>query len=476
MKPLSWSEKKKIQYSIGFFVIFLLLVSYPVYSIINLFFSDTPTCFDGIQNQDERNVDCGGICAQMCASDTQDLVIEWKKIFPLSPGLYDLAAKINNQNDNADIKSFKYIFRVYDDQDNLLFEREGVDYAKAGESFLVFEPDVLLNNKKPYRSEFEILPPIKWVASEVVSNFIRPRKKILTHSDAHTRLDVLLENTSFDTLSDTNVLTVISDIKKNPIGVSKTYIQSFPPGTELSVIFTWPVSLVEQTKNICKSLEDLPPELLYPADIMLVLDKSGSMNDNGADPPQPITDAKEAAKIFIQKTQIVDKVGIISFATNASASPEQILTQNKDQAISAVSNVVISTPDNEQHTNIGDGIQKALDEIQTRGRKRAKKAIILLTDGVASRPLDPTFTQGSYPEHYALLQAQKVKDEKISLYIIGLGNNLNESFLKEQLASSENHYYKAASSDQLAEIYSEIAQAVCEEDMFTIEIFVRPSY
>jgi len=143
--------------------------------------------------------------------------------------------------------------------------------------------------------------------------------------------------------------------------------------------------------------------------------------------------------------------------------------------MSAINDITIGTPDNEQHTNIGDGIKKAFDEIQANSREKAKKAVILLTDGIASRPLNQGITGGNYPEQYALLQAQKVKDEKISLYIIGLGSGINESFLKK-LATTESHYYKAVNSSQLAKIYSDIAQAVCEEDMFTIEIFVRTPF
>jgi len=473
MKPLSWATKKKIQYLLGFFIVFLLLAGYPIYIVVNSVFYNPPSCFDGTQNQDERDIDCGGVCARVCIGDTQDLVVEWNKIFPVSADMYDLAAKINNQNDDADIESFGYIFRVYDDRNNLLFEKEGIDYAKAGESFIVFESNIKLNNKKPHRSEFEIQTPLNWVSSKVATTFIKTRKKTLTHNDAHTQLNVLLENTSFDTFSDINVLTVVSDIKKNPVGVSKTYIKLFPSNAEKNITFTWPFSLAEQTKNVCNSLEDFPPELLHPTDVVLVLDRSGSMNDDGAKPPQPITNAKEAAKVFIQKTQTVDRVGVVSFATTASLSPEQTLTEDHSKVVTAITNIAIGAPDNEQHTNIGDGIKKAFDEIQVNSRERAKKAIILLTDGVASRPLNTEDSSANYPEQYALSQAQKVKDEDVSLYIIGLGNDINESFLKNQLATTENHYYKAVNSTQLAGIYSDIAQAVCEEDIFTIDIFVR---
>ena len=111
--------------------------------------------------------------------------------------------------------------------------------------------------------------------------------------------------------------------------------------------------------------------------------------------------------------------------------------------------------------------------LQKNGRETAKKAIVLLTDGIASRPLE--VGNANYPEEYAVLQAQKVREVDTFLYVVGLGSDINESLLKNKIATTKDRYYKAATSDELAEIYGDIARAVCEEDVFIIEIFVRVS-
>ncbi len=470
MKPLSWADKKKLKYSLGFLVVFLLLAGYPLYVVINSVFYNPPSCFDGVQNQDERGIDCGGVCVQMCIGDTQDLIVVWSKMFPVGDNVYDLAAKINNPNDDASLEHFGYTFKVYDESGSVIHKKEGEDYAEAGELFIVFEPNVRMGKKKPYRSEFEIHKPLEWINSDVKSIPIKTRKKELIHNVTNTRLNVSLENTGIvDVFSDVDILTVISDIKRNPVGVSKTYVKLFTPGMKKNISFTWPVSLAEQTKDVCNSLEDLPPELLYPSDIMLVFDRSGSMNDDGSLPPQPVTDAKEAAKIFVEEMQVVDWGGIVSFATEASSPIDQSLTADLPNVISAIDDITIGEPDHEQHTNIGDGIKKAFTELQESGRDTAKKAIVLLTDGIASRPL----SHEGYPEEYAALQAQEVKEADMFLYVVGLGNDINEPFLKKQIATTEDRFYKAATSDELAEIYGDIAQTICEEDVFIVEIFIR---
>jgi len=472
MKPLSWADKKKLKYSLGFFAVFILLAGYPLYLVINSVFFHPPSCSDNVQNQDERGIDCGGVCTKICIGDTQPLSVVWNKMFPVSEGSYDLAAKIDNPNDNAELLSFGYTFKVYDENNSVLYEKEGKDYAKAGESFIVFEPKVQMENKKPYRSEFIIHEPLEWVDSKVESISIKTRKNEVINTDTSTKLNVSLENTGVvDLYSDVDVLAVVSDIKGNPLGVSKTYIKTFTPNSKKDISFTWPVSFSEQTKDICNSLKDLPPELLYPSDIMLVFDKSGSMNDDKLLPPQPLTDAKDAGKIFVEEMQSVDWGGIVSFSTEASSPIDQPLTGDLSKISLAIDNIKIGEPDNEQHTNVGDGIKKAFNELQEKGRERAKKAIVLLTDGIASRPLSSG--NSNYPEDYAAIQAQEVKDADIFLYVVGLGNDINEPFLKSKIATSPDRFYKAATSEELTSIYRDIAKTICEEDVFVVKTFVR---
>lgn len=472
MKPLSWADKKKLKYSLGFFAVFVLLAGYPIYLVINSVFFHPPSCFDNVQNQDERGTDCGGVCTKICIGDAQPLSVTWNKILPISGSLYDLAAKIENPNDNAELLSFGYTFKVYDENNSVLYEKEGEDYAKAGESFIVFEPNVRMENKKPYRSEFIIQEPLEWADSKVEASSIKTRKKEVVNEESSTKLNVSLENTGIvDYYSEIDVLAVISDIKGNPLGVSKTYIKTFNPNSKKDISFTWPVSFSEQTKDICSSPEDLPPELLYPSDIMLVFDKSGSMNDDGSSPPQPLTDAKDAGKVFVEEMQSVDWGGVVSFSTEASLPIDQSLTGDFSEIALAIDNITIGEPDNEQHTNVGDGIKKALKELQEKGRERAKKAIVLLTDGIASRPLSSG--NSNYPEDYAAIQAQEVKNEDIFLYVVGLGNDINETFLENEIATTPDRFYKAATSEELATIYKDIAKTICEENVFIVETFVR---
>jgi hypothetical protein len=55
------------------------------------------------------------------------------------------------------------------------------------------------------------------------------------------------------------------------------------------------------------------------------------------------------------------------------------------------------------------------------------------------------------------------------IYTIGLGNKINESFLKS-LASEEADYYFAPSASNLENIYKNISSDICQEVPARIEI------
>ena len=200
------------------------------------------------------------------------------------------------------------------------------------------------------------------------------------------------------------------------------------------------------------------------------------MNDDGAEPPQPLTDAKEAAQLFIDKMQSVDQVGLVSFATEASSPIDQELTLESIALKQTISSLSINVPDYEQHTNLGAGIRYAAKELNSsRHNYQAKKAMVVLTDGITSRPLDPNNLSDDeiYPQKYARAQAQGAQSDNIMVYVIGLGSNLNEGFLRDYVASTNSHYYKAANSSELSDIYAEIALSVCENRTYKVQIFVR---
>lgn len=110
-------------------------------------------------------------------------------------------------------------------------------------------------------------------------------------------------------------------------------------------------------------------------------------------------------------------------------------------------------------TNMGGGIQKAIQELgSARARGASRKVMILLTDGYAN--VNQWGSTGDYSggTTHALNQAQAAVDAGIRIFAVSVGSNANTS-LMDQIAAmgSGEHFHAEGSieeySDQLREIF-----------------------
>lgn len=189
------------------------------------------------------------------------------------------------------------------------------------------------------------------------------------------------------------------------------------------------------------------------ADVMLVIDKSGSMDDDTQPGglPQPITDAKNAAKEFLDKMDLTkDQVGLVSFSS--SARKQHDLSRDAGSVRAAIDALSAGGG-----TDIADGIREAQAELASPRRIAANAPVmILLSDGKSD--------QGA-----AVSAAQDAKRAGTRIFTIGLGKNVNPS-LMQGVASSPGDYYHAATSAELAAIYQQIAGAIRTQPGTNIKI------
>lgn len=457
----SWSRRRQVAYILTILFVIALIGAYPTYK----FFNKPPTCFDAKQNQSELGVDCGGECNILCPIEVTDLAISLVSSVFVKPGNYDLVASIENPNNTAGIKEMGYTFEVYDENNALIAERSGKTGIGPREKFIIFETGVAIETKIPTKTVFKLDEPLVWQKMEKKSLSFSIKNKRLLGVNTSPRLGAVILNDSIDDLLEVYITALVFNKEGNVVAVSSTYEDIIKSNSSKEVFFTWPTPFVNKPKTGCTS----------PTDMILLFDRSGSMGFGGSNPTEPLTSAKEAAATFLDFVNEEDQVGLISFANTASGPPDQTLTSVFDSVKDAISSIVIFNPASEQNTNIGDGIEKAVDELTgERNNKDSKKAIVMLTDGVASRPLNPNrVSDGNYPSVYAREKAELAKDNNISIYAIGLGNSIDEKFLSIEIASSADHYYNAPTASKLKSVYSDIAKAVCEEESFVTEILVR---
>ncbi|KZS45797.1 hypothetical protein AWU65_07675 [Paenibacillus glucanolyticus] len=212
---------------------------------------------------------------------------------------------------------------------------------------------------------------------------------------------------------------------------------------------------------------------IKPNDIILVIDRSGSMGpnygpNNGEDKMQ---NAKEAAKGFID---LVDfnkhRVGIVDFASNVSFKD---LSTNPNELKSYINGI---------QANGGTATKSAIDKAQymlRNHRSDAQPVIILMTDGQATEP-----SPEAYARQVALEQANSAKMEGVVFYTIALllpSENPSTSapnLLMKEMATTAHHHHFVLGSVGLAEIYAAIVDEIGVASAYDVTVadFISPEF
>lgn len=139
--------------------------------------------------------------------------------------------------------------------------------------------------------------------------------------------------------------------------------------------------------NVLNALAN-PPAPPTPFDIMLVIDRSGSMGGLGTSGSTKMVEAREAASLFVQLVRLNagDRLGMVSFSTTATVpvdeGPGNVNPGKKHQLVGGApyTSGKIGGLLPGGSTSIGDGIQKAMGVLPSGTGNR--RAILLLTDGM----------------------------------------------------------------------------------------------
>lgn len=244
---LSWSAKRKLIY---IFIIFIVLGT-PASLYIYKKMQKPPSCTDGIQNQNERGIDCGGICRIACfANVKQEPDIQWSRAYYVAKGAYNLVAYVQNPNIDYVSQPAKYIFKIYDEKNVLVGTREGIVGIPTSKIFPIFEPTIQTGEAIPKYVTFEFVEPVTWI--EYFGN--KPELEVieqrLSRVDTQPKLDAKIINKTLNTYRNVEVVAIIYDEQGNGVLASRTYIDRIGDKGEADVVFTWPEAITFKPSRI----------------------------------------------------------------------------------------------------------------------------------------------------------------------------------------------------------------------------------
>jgi Mg-chelatase subunit ChlD len=179
------------------------------------------------------------------------------------------------------------------------------------------------------------------------------------------------------------------------------------------------------------------------ADVALVMDTSGSMNEPNPGGGTKLSVAKDAARSFILQLSPLDRGALVAFNTQAAIA--QTLTGDKQALLVALASLSTSPGTRiDRGLDVGRSVLTAEPPAMDRNR-----VMIVLTDGRSD----------DVGNEVVLAAADQAKGSNIEIFTIGLGADV-DPLLLQLVATRGDHYFPAPTASELTAIYEAIAYAL----------------
>ncbi len=241
-------QKKQTMVLVAFLAVFGL-VSFSVYFLVH-----TPeTCFDGILNQNEEGVDCGGNCKMVCEPEKEDIQLTFSKVIPTLPNRYNVALEIYNPNKSYGVGELKYFVEFLDRNQSVINVYEGLSYILPQSSKTIVLNAIEMNEKPQIvKIDFDEISWIKLSETEAVPRVSVKDKffKEVTDGTSFGLVNGVAVNRSNFDFDRVDVSILLLDSNKNIIDVTTTEIRTLLSGEEREFKANWfyPVTLPDSVE------------------------------------------------------------------------------------------------------------------------------------------------------------------------------------------------------------------------------------
>lgn len=237
---LSRGIKKSI-IIVVYFILFCL-IGYGIYAILK----PAETCSDGKRNQNEKDIDCGGVC-QPCQEkpELQDMVVEEKAFVFGGQGKFDVMMKIKNPNDRFGAEKFRFDFLLKDNFGKIIAERRGERFILPSEEKYVVEVG-LATEEEPASVEVAISDYTWKEFSEYVEepqiNIYQKKYDLVSGGAGFSKFSALIRNESYYDFNVIKINVILRDGNKKPVALNSTEMRTVHSGEERDFALIWPTS------------------------------------------------------------------------------------------------------------------------------------------------------------------------------------------------------------------------------------------
>jgi hypothetical protein len=222
---------------------YIIILAFLAWAAYSLFGPAKQTCTDKIKNQNEEDVDCGGVCGKCQKIEAQNLLpLGVELVDSGTQGEVDVMGEIENPNNNFGSKKFEYQFDFEDGAGNVFFSKTGESYILPGEKKYIIENNVPVA-QKPEHLKMKILSS-DWV--EFNNMYETPQLKIINKQYNETNsgtifseVSGILKNESPFDFNLIKIKIVLRDANDKIIALNSTDMRTVKSGEEREFKALW---------------------------------------------------------------------------------------------------------------------------------------------------------------------------------------------------------------------------------------------
>lgn len=234
---MSWAARRR------FFILLILgvvIVAFLAIVLISAIYK-TPSCTDGVQNQDEAGIDCGGPCAYLCTTEVQAPIVLFTKVLQNGDGRSDVVAMVENKNSNAAAKNVPYSITLYGSDQLFIQKIDGTVDLPPRATEPIYIPGVASGEQKVASAFLEIVPSdMKWFTMTADSRTVpKVLSTVQSGTESAPRIEAILANPSGFPLTNIRIIVFVYDAHKDVIAASETVVPIIPAQGQSTATFTW---------------------------------------------------------------------------------------------------------------------------------------------------------------------------------------------------------------------------------------------
>jgi hypothetical protein len=245
---MSWAARRR------FFILLIIgsaVFAFLVVVLISTFYK-APTCTDGIKNQNEDGVDCGGSCRYLCAEQALVPTVLFTKALQYNSGRTDVIAMIENKNATAAARNVLYTVTLYGSGQSLVQQITGTIDLPPGARVPVFVPGIASGKQKVTSAFLDIATPsLKWFKAtsdtRVVPSVLNTMQ---TGTTTAPRIEAILANNGISAMTNVKVVVLVRNDRGDVIAASTTIIPSISAQGREKATFTWNSEFTGPTASI----------------------------------------------------------------------------------------------------------------------------------------------------------------------------------------------------------------------------------